>query len=52
LWSAVPFTSGSLKLAKLVRFDKLPVQLSGADEYNFQDDFVAPKWAVNFLFPI
>jgi hypothetical protein len=34
----------------------MSVQFSGAYEYNFADDFVAPQWAINFtvkfLFPI
>ena len=44
-----------VKLAKLVKFGKLPVQFSGAYEYNFADDYVAPEWTINFtvkfLFP-
>jgi len=52
-WTALPL---GVKLAKLVKFDKLPVQFSGAYEYNFADDEVAPKWTVNFtvkfLFPL
>ncbi|MFN2249018.1 MAG: hypothetical protein ACK2U4_18150 [Candidatus Promineifilaceae bacterium] len=52
-WTALPL---GIKLAKLVKFGKLPVQFSGAYEYNFADDYVAPKWAVNFtvkfLFPL
>jgi hypothetical protein len=52
-WTALPL---GVKLAKLVKFGKLPVQFSGAYEYNFADDYVAPKWTVNFtvkfLFPI
>ena len=52
-WTALPL---GVKLAKLVKFGKLPVQFSGAYEYNFADDYVAPQWTVNFtvkfLFPI
>jgi len=52
-WTALPL---GFKLAKLVKFGKLPVQFSGAYEYNFADDYVAPQWTVNFtvkfLFPI
>jgi hypothetical protein len=52
-WTALPL---GIKLAKLVKFGNLPVQFSSAYEYNFADDYVAPKWAVNvtvkFLFPL
>jgi hypothetical protein len=52
-WTALPL---GVKLAKLVKFGNMPVQFSGAYEYNFADDYVAPKWAVNFtvkfLFPL
>jgi hypothetical protein len=52
-WVAIPV---GVKLAKLVRFGELPVQFSGAYEYNFATDHVSPSWAVNFtvkfLFPI
>jgi hypothetical protein len=52
-WTLLPL---GVKVGKLVKFGKLPVQFSGAYEYNFADDFVAPQWAVNFtvkfLFPI
>jgi len=52
-WTVLPL---GVKVAKLVKFGKLPVQFSGSYEYNFQDDFAAPKWGVNFtvkfLFPI
>jgi len=44
-WTALPL---GVKLAKLVKFGKLPVQFAGGYEYNFADDYVAPKWAVNF----
>ena len=37
-----------MKVNKLVNFGKLPVMFSGAYEYNFQDDYVAPEWTVNF----
>ena len=52
-WTALPV---GVKLAKLVKFGQLPVQFSGAYEYNFANDYVAPEWAVNFtvkfLFPL
>jgi hypothetical protein len=52
-WTALPL---GVKLAKLVKFDALPVQFSGAYEHNFADDYVAPEWTFNFtvkfLFPI
>ncbi len=52
-WTVLPL---GIKLAKLVKFGNLQVQFSGADEYNFLDDFAAPRWAVNFtvkfFFPI
>ncbi len=52
-WTALPL---GVKLAKLVKFNKLPVQFSGAYEHNFADDYVAPKWTINFtlklLFPL
>lgn len=52
-WTALPL---GLKLAKLVKFGAMPVQFSGAYEYNFADDEVAPEWAINFtvkfLFPL
>jgi len=52
-WTAVPL---GVKLARLVKFGKLPVQFAGGYEYNFADDYVAPKWTVNFtvkfLFPV
>jgi hypothetical protein len=52
-WMALPL---GVKLSKLHKFGRLPVQFSGYYEYNLQDDFVAPKWTVNFtlkfLFPI
>jgi hypothetical protein len=52
-WTALPL---GLKLANLVKFGALPVQFSGAYEYNFADDEVAPEWTVNltvkFLFPL
>lgn len=52
-WSNLPL---GIKLAKLVRFGKQPVQFAGSYEYNYADDVVAPKWTVNltakFLFPI
>jgi len=45
-----------MKVATLVKFGDLPVQFSGSYEYNFADDDVAWKWAVNFtvkfLFPL
>jgi len=52
-WTALPL---GVKLARLVKFGKLPVQFAGAYEYNFADDYIAPKWTVNFtvkiLFPV
>ena len=52
-WTAIPL---GVKLAKLVKFGRLPVQFSGAYEYNFANDYVAPEWTVNFtvkfLFPL
>ena len=39
-WTVLPL---GVKVAKLVKFGKLPVQFSGAYEYNFQDDFAAPQ---------
>ncbi len=52
-WTALPL---GLKLAKLVKFGKLPVQFSGAYEYNFADDYVAAEYTINFtlkfLFPL
>ena len=52
-WTALPL---GMKLAKLMKFDTLPVQLSTAYEHNFADDYTAPEWTVNltvkFLFPI
>jgi hypothetical protein len=52
-WTAPPL---GMKLARLVKSGKLPVQFSGACEYNFADDYVAPEWAlsftVKFLFPL
>lgn len=52
-WVVLPL---GVKLARLVKFGKLPVQFSGGYEYNLADDYVAPKWTANFsvkvLFPI
>lgn len=52
-WTSLPL---GMKLAKLAKFSALPVQFSGAFEYNFVDDYVAPKWTlsltVKFLFPL
>ena len=52
-WTALPL---GVKLARLVKFGKLPVQFAGGYEYNFADDYVAPKWTLNFtvkfLFPV
>ncbi len=52
-WSALPL---GVKLSKLHKFGTQPVQFSGAYEYNFADDFVAPEWTLNFtvkfLFPL
>lgn len=52
-WSSLPL---GMKVNKLVKFGKLPVMFSGSYEYNFQDDYVAPEWTMNFtmkfLFPL
>jgi hypothetical protein len=52
-WTILPL---GVKLAKLVKFGKLPVQFAGGYEYNFANDYVAPKWTVNLtvkvLFPV
>ena len=52
-WTSLPL---GMKVNKLVRFGNLPVMFSGSYEYNFQDDYVAPEWTINFtlkfLFPI
>lgn len=52
-WTALPL---GIKLSKLHKFDKLPVQFSGSYETNFADDYISPKWTLNlgmkFLFPI
>ena len=53
VWTALPL---GVKLAKLMKFGGLPVQFIGSYEYNFAEDYVAPKWTVNFtlkfLFPL
>jgi hypothetical protein len=52
-WTVLPL---GIKLAKMVNLGGLPVQFSGAYEYNFANDYVAPEWTVNFtvkfLFPL
>ena len=52
-WSSLPL---GIKANKMVRFGKLPTMFSCSYEYNFQDDYVAPEWTVNFtvkfLFPL
>jgi hypothetical protein len=52
-WTALPL---GVKVARLVKFGKVPVQFAGGYEYNFADDYPAPRWTVNFtvklLFPI
>ena len=52
-WTILPL---GVKLAKLVKFGKLPVQFAGGYEYHFANDYGAPKWTVNFtvkvLFPV
>jgi len=52
-WTNLPL---GVKLSKLIKFGKRPVQFSGYYEYNFQDDYVASEWTLNFtakfLFPI
>ena len=52
-WSSLPLGG---KLAKLVHFGKMPVQLSAQYEYNFSDDFGGPQDTIRltakFLFPL
>ena len=52
-WTQLPL---GIKLAKLIKFGPMPVQFSGAYEYNFADNEVAAEWTVNFtlkfLFPL
>jgi hypothetical protein len=52
-WIVLPL---GVKVAKLQRFGKRPMQFSATYEYNFADDYVAPKWLVSFpvklLFPL
>ena len=52
-WSVLPL---GVKVSKLHRFGQVPVQLSGAYEYNLQDDYVSSEWTFNltakFLFPL
>jgi hypothetical protein len=52
-WAVLPL---GVKVAKLVTFGDQLVQFSGAFEYNFANDAVAPKWTVSvalkFLFPL
>jgi hypothetical protein len=52
-WTALPV---GVKLAKLTKMGKQPVQFAGSYEYNFADDFIGPEWSVNFtvklLFPL
>lgn len=52
-WTGLPL---GMKINKLVKFDKLPVQFAGAYEYNFANNYVSPEWTVSFtiklLFPI
>lgn len=44
-WAALPL---GVKLAKLVKFDALPVPFSGAYEHNFAYDYVETAWTFNF----
>lgn len=44
-WANLPL---GLKVSKLHKFGALPVQFSGSYEYNFANDFVAPRWTLNF----
>lgn len=44
-WAALPL---GVKLAKMVKFGKRPVQFTGSYEYNFANDDVALKWTVSF----
>lgn len=52
-WSALPL---GIRLSKPVKIGNIATQISGSYEYNFQDDYVAPEWTVNFtikmLFPL
>ena len=52
-WVNLPL---GIKVSKLHKFAKLPVQFSGSYEYNFANASVTPEWSVNltvkFLFPI
>lgn len=52
-WVNLPL---GIKVSKLHKFDKLPVQFSGSYEYNFATAAVAPAWSVNLtvklLFPM
>ena len=52
-WTALPL---GVKVAKLTKFGSVPVQFIGSYEYNFADDYVAPKWTLSFtlkfLFPL
>ena len=52
-WSNLPL---GMKVSKLVKFDQLPVTLSAAGEYNFQDNYSGSEWTVNgtvkFLLPM
>lgn len=43
-WTALPL---GIKLSKLSRFGELPVQFSGAYEYNFQDKHGGAEWTFN-----
>jgi hypothetical protein len=44
-WATLPV---GMKLARMVKFGKRPIQFAGAYEYNFADDDVAPKWTLSF----
>lgn len=45
-----------LKVAKLMRFGRQPLQFSASYEHNFADDYPAPAWTVSLvvklLFPV
>ena len=44
-WTSIPL---GMRINKMVRFGKLPVAFSGSFEYNFQDEYEAPKWTISF----
>jgi len=44
-WTSLPL---GIKVSKMIKFGSRPMTFSATSEYNFQDDYVAPKWTVNF----